>query len=121
MHIRVAAGAATLAVAMAWGVPQAQAQITVNLHPGDFTYQFADPITGLPITTLAIPTVGGSAKVAVYLIQNNDPASTPQNLIQPARGRGPRGSAELHRWCRPSTERCYIKHRSATGCGLHPR
>jgi hypothetical protein len=79
---RFIARAAALAVAMAWGVPAAQAQITVNLHPGDFTYQFADPTTGAPITSLVIPTVGGTARVAVYLIQNPDASSTPQNLIQ---------------------------------------
>jgi hypothetical protein len=72
MHTRFAAGAAALAVAIAWGVPTAQAQYVA----GDFTYQFADPLTGVPITNLLIPTTTGSAKVAVYLLQTGH-TSTP--------------------------------------------
>jgi MYXO-CTERM domain-containing protein len=60
-------------VALAWGVPTAQAQFTA----GNFTYQFADPVTGLPITQLTIPAIGGTGKVAVYLLQNSGTAQFP--------------------------------------------
>jgi PEP-CTERM motif len=77
MHTRFAAGAATLAVAMAWGVPTAQAQ---PYTAGDFTYQFdTAPVGGVgggvPITSLLIPTVGGTAQVQVYLLQTGHTAS----------------------------------------------
>jgi hypothetical protein len=65
MNTRVGANAVLAAVVMAWGVPAAQAQFV----QGNFTYQFADPTTGAPITTLTIPAVGDTAKVAVYLLQ----------------------------------------------------
>jgi hypothetical protein len=64
MFIRVAARGFALAVAIGCGVSTAQAQYVT----GNFTYQFADPVTGAPITTLNVP-LGGTGKVAVYMIQ----------------------------------------------------
>jgi hypothetical protein len=68
MSIRVAARGFALAVAIGCGVSTAQAQIATNYVTGNFTYQFADPVTGVPIAALNVP-LGGTAKVAVYLIQ----------------------------------------------------
>jgi hypothetical protein len=78
MKSRSVTAVAALALALAWGVPAAQAQVTTNYVAGNFTYQFADPITGQPITTLTIPQ-GSTAKVAVYLLQTGGNVS---NLIQ---------------------------------------
>src|SRR4051812_18755486 len=61
---------------LVWGASAAQAQITVNLVPGNFTYQFADPTTGAAITSMTI-TQGSTKSVAVYLVQT---AGTPPNL-----------------------------------------
>jgi hypothetical protein len=74
MYTRAAAVVLGLLV---WSVPAARAQVVTNLHPGDLAYQFADPVTGLPITTLNI--AGPTAKVAVYLKQVS---GTPTNLFQ---------------------------------------
>jgi hypothetical protein len=83
MNIRTTAGAILTMAAVAWAAPTARAQpITTNLHVGDFTYQFADPTTGQPITSLIIPGVGppyDRARVAVYLVQQG---GTPTNLLQ---------------------------------------
>jgi PEP-CTERM motif len=80
MKMRLVAGAFVAAVAIPWIAPSAQAQpIPVNVSVGDFTYQFADPTTGVPISSLHIPTVGASARVALYLIQTG---GTPTNLLQ---------------------------------------
>jgi hypothetical protein len=77
MNARIAAGLAVLAAA--FGTPTARAQITVSLHPGDFTYQFADPATGQPISSLDVAKVGDTSRVAVYLLQTG---GTPSNLLQ---------------------------------------
>jgi hypothetical protein len=62
---------AGLACVFVWGVPGAPAQVTVNLTPGNFNYQFADHTTGAPITNLSISALGAAGKKAVdvYLIQ----------------------------------------------------
>jgi PEP-CTERM motif len=68
MNTRATAGAILTAVAMAWGLPSAQAQFV----QGNFTYQFANPTTGAPITNLTLTALtgpGSSGKVAVYLLQ----------------------------------------------------
>jgi hypothetical protein len=55
-------------VAVLIGTTRASAQGTVNLVPGDLTYQFADPLTGLPLTNLVFN--GPQAqRVDVYLLQ----------------------------------------------------
>lgn len=74
MQIRAAAVVLGIVV---WAVPAARAQVITNLHPGDLVYQFADPVTGQPITSLDI--TGPTAKVAVYLKQVS---GTPSNLFQ---------------------------------------
>jgi hypothetical protein len=82
MSIRVAARGFALAVAIGCGASTAQAQIPTsfpNPPGGEFTYQFADPTTGAPITTLTLPTVGSTARVALYLLQTG---GTPVNLFQ---------------------------------------
>src|SRR5205085_2846313 len=71
---------ATAAImALAWIAPAAPAQFTASYIPGDFTYQFADPVTGQPITNVTLPTQGATAKVAVYLLQTG---GNPPNLFQ---------------------------------------
>jgi hypothetical protein len=66
-------GAVALAAGMlAWGASPAQAQITVNMGgsgSGNLTFVYANPTTGAEISNLVIPTVGGTAQVAVYLKQ----------------------------------------------------
>lgn len=80
MNCRIAVGAFLTAIALACATPAAHAQpIPVNLHVGDFTYQFADPVTGQPIASLGIGNIGGAAKVAVYLIQTG---GTPSDLLR---------------------------------------
>jgi PEP-CTERM motif len=74
MIMRVVASIALTLGALVWGAPVARAQFVA----GDFTFQFADPVTGNPISTLSIPTNGATAKVAVYLIQTGHTSS---NLI----------------------------------------
>ena len=70
--------AAVITGALIFGASSAQAQITVNLAPGNLTYQFADPTTGAPITSMTIP-VGSTKSVSVYLLQTG---GTPPNLLQ---------------------------------------
>jgi hypothetical protein len=65
-------------MALTWAAPAAQAQVTTSYAAGNFTYQFADPISGQPITSLTIPQ-GGTGKVSVYLLQTG--GNVP-NLIQ---------------------------------------
>ena len=80
MNIRAVAGAVLATAVMIWAPQPAQSQpIPTNLNVGDFTYQFADPTTGQPLTTLGIATVGATARVAVYLLQQS---GTPSNLLQ---------------------------------------
>jgi hypothetical protein len=74
MHTRAAA--LVLGV-LIWIVPAARAQVVTNLQPGNLVYEFADPTTGAPITTLNI--TGANATVAVYLAQVG---GTPTNLFQ---------------------------------------
>jgi autotransporter-associated beta strand protein len=70
MNVRTSAGAILTTAALAWAAQMARAQpIPTNLAVGDFTYQFADPTTGQPITSLTMAAVGNTARVAVYLIQ----------------------------------------------------
>ena len=73
-----------------WGALAAQAQIPVTLVPGNLTYQFADPTTGAPITSLtfASPTAPAQS-VALYLLQTG---GTPPNLLTQL-GRKPWASA----------------------------
>jgi hypothetical protein len=61
------AAAAIVIGVFAWAVPAARAQVVSNFQPGNFTYQFADPVTGAPITSLIVGPTG--TKVAVYLVQ----------------------------------------------------
>src|SRR5437868_4501968 len=77
--MRIRAAIAVMALAFIWGVPAAQAQITVTLVPGNFTYQFADPVTGAPISNLNFTAIGQTQKVALYLLQTG---GTPPNLLQ---------------------------------------
>jgi hypothetical protein len=70
--------ALVVAAVLAWQAPAARAQITVNLPPGSFTYQFADPATGTAISGLSFTAVGQSKQVAVYLLQTG---GTPADLL----------------------------------------
>ena len=49
-----------------------------NPPGGQFTYQFADPITGVPISTIAVTPATPTAKVSVYLLQTG---GTPSDLF----------------------------------------
>jgi hypothetical protein len=77
--MRIRTSIVSLIAALAWGLPAAQAQIAVNLAPGSFTYQFADPVSGQPITSLNFDNVGDTKGVAVYLLQIG---GSPTNLLQ---------------------------------------
>src|SRR5438105_14381015 len=69
-----------VAVGMMGTAQLARAQLQVNLTPGDFAYQFADPVTGQTIATLTMdPGVSSTAKIAVYLLQT---AGSPPNLFE---------------------------------------
>jgi MYXO-CTERM domain-containing protein len=68
MNLRTAAAVTAVFI---WGVSAAQAQVTVNLVPGNFNYQFADHTTGQPISNLSITSLGDAGRKSfdVYLIQ----------------------------------------------------
>jgi MYXO-CTERM domain-containing protein len=69
--MRVVRGIALSVAALVWSAPEAPAQYVV----GDFTFEFVDPTTGNQITTLNIPAVNSTAKVAVYLLQTGHTSS----------------------------------------------
>jgi hypothetical protein len=71
--------AAVITGTLLWGASAAQAQITTNLVPGNFTYQFADHTTGAPITSLNFTSIGQTLPVDVYLLQTG---GVPPNLLQ---------------------------------------
>ena len=71
--------AAVALMVLACGVPAARAQITTSFVPGNFTYQFADPTTGQPISALTFANVGDTKKVALYLAQTG---GTPPDVFQ---------------------------------------
>jgi hypothetical protein len=74
------------AVAVAWllvfGLRATQAQVAVNLQPGDFTFEFANPMTGQQIDHIILnyPNGIGSARVAVYLVQTGGSPNVFQQL-----------------------------------------
>jgi hypothetical protein len=84
--MRIRGAIAIIAGTLVWGTTSAQAQVVVNLVPGNINYQWADATTGQPITTLNIPgAIGSTARVAIYLVQTGgniqNGASTFNNIF----------------------------------------